>query len=113
MISQKNLLKLKAYQFLREKIKIWLKMVNFSGIDFDICDHSHRGFLGKVLIQMRFELSPLRSHLFEYNLTDNPFCLACGDFFETTDHYFFECNHYAAQRRLLLKDIGWFPAVTF
>ena len=26
--------------------------------------------------------------------------------FETTDHYFFECNHYAAQRRSLLNDIA-------
>ena len=58
-------------------------------------DHSHRSFLGEVLIQILLELSPLRSHLFKYNLTDNPFCHACGDFFETTDHYFFECNHYA------------------
>ena len=90
----------------KRKIKIWLKMVNFSGTNFDIRDHSHRGFFGKVLIQMRFELSPLRSHLFKYNLTDNPFCPACGDFFETTDHYFFECSHYAVQRRSLLIDIA-------
>ena len=81
-------------------------MKNLSGINFDILDHSHQGFLGKVLIQIRFVLSPLRSHLFKYNLIDNPFCTAFGDFFETTYHYFFECSHYAAQRQSLLNDIA-------
>ena len=72
---------------------------------FDIRDHSYRGFLGKILIQMRFELSPLRSHLFKYNLIENPFCPACGNFIETTDHYFFECEYYAAPRQSLLNAI--------
>ena len=62
-------------------------MENLSGINVDIRDRSHQGFLGKVLIQMRFELSPL-IYLFKNNLIDNAFCPACGDFFETTDDYF-------------------------
>ena len=89
----------------KRKMKIWLKMEN-SPTNFDIRDHSYRGFLGKILIQMRFELSPLRSHLFKYNLIDNPFCPACGNFIETTDHYFFECENYAAPRQSLLDDIS-------
>ena len=59
-----------------------------------------------VLVQMRFELCPLRSHLFIYNLIDNPFCPACGNSIETTEHYFFECIHYAAPRQSLLNDIA-------
>ena len=55
----------------KRKMKIWLKMENSSN-NFDIRDHSYRGFLGKILIQMRFELSPLRSHLFKYNLMTTP-----------------------------------------
>ena len=55
---------------------------------------------------MRFELCPLRSHLFKYNLIDNPFCPACGNSIETTEHYFFECIHYAAPRQSLLNDIA-------
>ena len=90
----------------KRKIKIWLKIENLSNANFDICDHSHRGFLGKVLVQMRFELCPLRSHLFKYNLTDNPFCPACGNSIETIEHYFFECIHYAAPRQSLLNDIA-------
>ena len=78
----------------KQNIATRLEMENLSGISFDIRDFSHQGFLSEVLIQMRFEPSPLRSHLFKYNLIDNPFCPTCGDFFETTDHYFSECNYY-------------------
>ena len=101
-----ELTKAESIPVFKRKIKIWLNMKNLSGINFDIRDHSHQGFLGKVLIQMRFKLSPLRSQLFKYNLIDNPFCPTCGDFFETTDHYFFECNHYVAQRQSLINDIA-------
>jgi hypothetical protein len=89
----------------KRKIKIWLEM-EYPSNNFDIRDHFHQGFLGKILIQMRFELSPLRAHLFNYNLIDNPFCPACGNFIETTDHYFFECGNYAAPRQSLLNQIS-------
>ena len=103
-----ELIQTESIPVFKRKIKIWLKIKNISNANFDICDHSHRGFLGKVIVQMRFELCPLRSHLFKYNLMDNPFCPACGNSIETTDHYFFKCNHHAAPRQSLLNEIAGF-----
>ena len=50
--------------------------------------HSHEGFFGKILTQIKLKLSPLRSQLFNYNLTDNPFCPTCNDSIETPLHFF-------------------------
>ena len=66
---------------------------------------SHDGFFGKLLTQMRLQLSPLRAHLFRYNLTDNPFCPSCGEEIETTLHYFLTCRSYETPRRTLLHSL--------
>ena len=49
-----------------------------------------------VLTQIKLNLSPSKSQLFKYNLTDNPFCPSCGDSVETPVHYFIECNAHHA-----------------
>ena len=66
---------------------------------------SHDGFFGKLLTQMRLQLSPLRAHLFRYNLTDNPFCPSCGEEIETTLHYFLTCRSYETPRQTLLHNL--------
>ena len=58
-------------------------------------DHTHGGLFGRILTQIKLKLSPLRSHLFNYNLTDNPFCPACKDSIETLLHFFTECIAYS------------------
>jgi len=47
------------------------------------------GLCGKILTQIRLGLSPLRHHLFTYNITDNPFCASCGLFVEDNSPYLF------------------------
>jgi len=47
----------------------------------------------------------LRSDLFKYNVIDNPFCPACGNSFETLQHYFIECATYHDYRLVLFADI--------
>ena len=67
--------------------------------------HSHGGFFGKLLNQIKFKLSPLKAHLFSYNLTDNPFCPGCGDEVESTHHFILTCNAYAVPRQQLLINL--------
>ena len=51
------------------------------------------------------DLSPLKSQLFKYNLTDNPFCPSCIDSVETPMHYFIECNTHHANRQIMIKNL--------
>ena len=67
--------------------------------------HSHGGFFGKVLNQMKFKLSPLKAHLFGYNMTDNPFCPGCGEEVESTHHFFSTCKTYVTPRQQLLDNM--------
>ena len=70
--------------------------------------HSHGSFFGKLLNQIKFKLSPLKAHLFSYNLTDNPFCSGCGEEIESTHHFLLTCNAYAVPRQqLLLISLEW------
>ena len=47
--------------------------------------------------RLRLGLSHLRSHLFTYNLIDNPMC-GCGLEAETTDHYILRCPSFGMAR---------------
>ena len=67
--------------------------------------HSHGRFFGKVLNQMKFKLSPLKAHLFGYNMTDNPFCPGCGEEVESTHHFFLTCKTYVTPRQQLLDNM--------
>ena len=68
-------------------------------------DHTHNGFFGKILTQMKLELSLLRSQLFNYNLIDNPFCPAFNDCIETPLHYFTECDVHDVYRRTMVTNL--------
>ena len=58
------------------------------------------GIIGKFLAQLRLGLSPLNSHRFNFNLTENPICPSCNEKEETTLHYFLECDKYAGTLRI-------------
>ena len=68
-------------------------------------NHSHEGFFGKLLTQIKLKLSPLRSQLLNYNPTDNPFCPSCNDSIETPLHFFLECNTHHAHRQKMLANL--------
>ena len=68
-------------------------------------NNSHNGFHGKILTQIKLNLSPLKFHLFKYNLTDNPFCPSCGDSVETPIHYFIECNTHRANHQIMIQNL--------
>ena len=68
-------------------------------------DHTHNGFFGKILTQIKLKLSPLKSQLFNYNLIDNPFCPACNDCIETPLHYFTECDVHNDYRRKMVTNL--------
>jgi hypothetical protein len=61
------------------------------------------GFYGRILLQIKLGLSKLNHHLFEYNITDNPFCPKCLDSIEDTKHYFLNCLAYTNPRKNLLN----------
>ena len=63
------------------------------------------GFYGRILNQINYGLSPLKLHLFTYNLTDNPMCPNCFDVVESTKHFFFECASYSVPRRIFIDEI--------
>ena len=44
-------------------------------------------------------------HLFNYNLTDNPFCPACKDSIETPLHFFTECIAHRTHRHPMLTNL--------
>ena len=66
--------------------------------------HSWR-FIWNFLTQIKLKLSPLKSHLFNYNSTDNPFCPACKDSIETPLHFFTECIAYRTHRHTMLTNL--------
>ena len=63
------------------------------------------GYIGRIITQMRYGLSPLRNHLFTYNITDNPMCPSCLEHVESTVHFFFDCIHYNVARKHLINRI--------
>ena len=62
----------------------------------------------KILSQFRLGLSNLASHLFQYNLSDNPFCKNCLKCVETQEHYLFDCPCYLGQRQRLEAKLALF-----
>ena len=68
-------------------------------------NHFPDGFFGKFLTQIKLKLSPLNAPLFQYNLTKNPFCTACGDSTETPLHFFTECTSYEPYRQPLFRNL--------
>lgn len=74
--------------------------------------NSFHGKGSKILTQMRLGLSPLKGHLFVYNLEDNPFCQGCLSHIETTSHYLFECVKFRNERDVYLSNLaGHLPTV--
>ena len=66
------------------------------------------GYYGRLLNQIRYNLSPLRSHLFTYNIVEHPLCPGCHDWVETSKHFFFACVCYSVSRvemKLKLQNI--------
>ena len=73
--------------------------------NFTSFNHFHDGFFGKVLTQIKLKLSPLNAQLFEYNITENPFCAACGDSIKTPPYSFTECTSYEPYRQPLFRNL--------
>ena len=67
--------------------------------------HFHDGFFGSFLTQVKLNLSPLRAHLFKYNIIDNPFCPSCGDEIETAEHFFLDCKIHIQNRQKMLTNL--------
>ena len=67
--------------------------------------HLHDGFFGSFLTHVKLNLSPLRAHLFKYNIIDNPFCPSCGDEIETAEHFFLDCKIYIQNRQKMLTNL--------
>ncbi len=55
--------------------------------------------------RLRLGLSHLRSHLFTYNLIDDPLCQNCFLEDETTEHYVLHCPSYTVPRMLYLQEL--------
>ena len=55
--------------------------------------------------RLRVGLSHLRSHLFTYNLIDDPMCQHCYLENETTEHYVLRCPTFTVQRMLYLQGL--------
>ena len=55
--------------------------------------------------QIRYGLSPLKMHLFTFNLNENPFCPTCLENVESTEHYFFICPTYIEARNNLMNKL--------
>ena len=69
--------------------------------------------------RIRLGLSHLRQHLFNYHLTESPFCeqIECPNVPETPEHFFLEYPRYmySHQRRSMLRSISdlMFPGVDY
>jgi len=70
------------------------------------------GFSGEMLTQIRLGLSPLRHHLFTYNIAHNPFCDSCGLFVEDVSHYLLSCKTYNSCRIELIELINNLSLIT-
>ncbi len=55
--------------------------------------------------RLRLGLSHLRSHLFTYNLIDDPMCQHCFLEDETTEHYVLHCPAFTVPRMLYLQEL--------
>ena len=59
------------------------------------------------LYMLRLELSPLRSHKFNYDFADTASNLcSCNDGVENTDHFFLKCSNFSDQRETLLRSVN-------
>ena len=63
------------------------------------------GYYGRLLNQIRNNLSHLRFHLFTYNIIDNPMCPGCHGSVESTEHLFFDCLCYIDCRSVLWSNL--------
>ena len=82
---------------------MWKAGVNLT--PHSIIEHTHMGYFGKILTQIRLGLSPLRGQLFKYNISDNPYCPSCWVCIETPKHFFLDCPLYTVERVSMLSSI--------
>ena len=63
-------------------------------------------FTINMLIRLRVGFSHLKERKFRYNFVDaiNPLC-SCGNFVESTTHFFLHCTHFSNQRLTLINKI--------
>ena len=92
-------------------------ILKWTGCDFEYCGDlpdilydqtafsSCNGYYGKILTQLRLGLSPLREHLFKYQISDNPFCPSCCNEIESVTHFLLFCTSYDAARAILFDEI--------
>ena len=66
--------------------------------------HNAKGI--KLLTRLRVGFSHLKEHKFRHNFVDaiNPLC-SCGNFVESTAHFFLHCTHFSNQRLTLINKI--------
>ena len=66
--------------------------------------HNAKGI--KLLTRLRVGFSHLKEHKFRHNFVDaiNPLC-SCGNFVESTTHFFLHCTHFSNQRLTLINKI--------
>ena len=64
--------------------------------------HNAKGI--NLLTRLRVDFSHLKEHKFRHNFVDaiNPLC---GNFVESTTHFFFHCTHFSNQRLTLINKI--------
>ncbi|MFZ2538323.1 MAG: hypothetical protein WAX04_05435, partial [Oscillospiraceae bacterium] len=84
------------------KLKKYLNIkFDFDNRFFDYNNMSCPG--ARVLTQLRLGLSSLNNQLYNYNITDNPFCQMCLDNIETTEHFLFNCPNFVDARVTYIK----------
>ena len=66
------------------------------------------GYIGKILNQIVLGLSPLKAHLFLYNIIDNPFCPCCLEEVEDPAHYFLKCRSHSDYRNSMMLELNKF-----
>ena len=81
----------KFKKFLNSKLEVDDRFLNYNLIS---------GPYTRILTQMRLGLGPLQGHLFQYNLTENPFCQNCLTEIESSIHFLFKCATYALPREI-------------
>ena len=66
--------------------------------------HNAKGI--KLLTRLRVGFSHLKEHKFRHNFVDaiNPLC-SCGNFVESTTHFFLHCTHFSNQRLTFINKI--------
>ena len=66
--------------------------------------HNTKGI--KLLTRLQVGFSHLKEHKFRHNFVDaiNPLC-SCGNFVESTTHFFLHCTHFSNQRLTLINKI--------